>query len=147
MRYGQKLHNQTQNLWGTTMLSSIKRFFVIALCLNFTACTTLNTVGDRRKSDSSSQNKSGAGLVLGEKVVVTTTSNERIDLLVTANEPTAIVGTERGSSQIRRIPTNEVLRVQRAEVSVLGVSAVILLACTAIAMVALSQAAFFPAAP
>jgi len=124
------------------------------LCLSVAACSTMRSVPLWRESAAPGGTDPAQCLQVGDVVRVTTKSAAEVDLVVTAIEDDAVVGTRAGSPAPERFLFDDIVRVERKQFDtrgtvLLGASGAVLVVGLVVAALLrlLGGIAFMPSGP
>jgi hypothetical protein len=101
------------------MKESLRRAFLALLAISLAACSALSVVADTRDSVAAATDVSAKRLAPGDSLRLRLTSGERVDLRLVSVERDALVGTTTVQGAPVRVPTSQIVTIERMEFSTL----------------------------
>ena len=123
-------------------ISAFSRALCLMLSLCLSACATMKPVADWHPAPD------GAGastLRAGQTLRVHTRAGERVDVVFERDDGDVLVGRATRDASMVRVPSAELIRVERKHISAGKSGALVAVAVLALLIFGLSNAAFFPA--
>jgi hypothetical protein len=118
-----------------------QRLILLVLCANLLACSTLQSLPPaawgavKGVSPPAGTGSSGA-LQVGDKLVLATAQQARLVLRLTALQADALVGTNEADGSVLRVPSADIVSLQRQEIDVLRTALLVLAGVALVALVA-----------
>jgi hypothetical protein len=101
------------------MKESLRRAFLALLAISLAACSSLSVVADTRDSVAAAADVSAKRLAPGDNLRLRLASGERVDLRLVSVERDALVGTTPDQGAPVRVPTGQIVTIERMEFSTL----------------------------
>jgi len=101
------------------MKGILRRALLAMLAISLAACSTLSVVADTRASSAAATDISAERLAPGDNLHLRLISGERVDLRLVSVERDALVGTTTVQGAPVRVPTSQIVTIERAEFSAL----------------------------
>jgi hypothetical protein len=97
------------------MPKTLTRLIVLTCAASLVACSSLRTVVDRGVAPTTASDLSARPIAPNDSIVLTTTDGKQVALNVTAVTADTIEGVPAGDTNLRHVPLDQVVRIERRE--------------------------------